>query len=112
MRHAFEAGAARVLAPLGYELRDKVLAERPEGFAGYLEAACQAGMDVNDYEEQRLGWRLPLPTLEAIAFPLLRQDSTICEIGPGTGRWSRHLLTQIPTGELHLVDRRPGWCAF
>ena len=57
VREAFEFGAGRVLAPLGYELRDRALSERPEGFAGYLKAACAAGMDVNDYEEQRLGWR-------------------------------------------------------
>jgi SAM-dependent methyltransferase len=112
MRHALEAGASKILAPLGYELRDKVLSERPEGFAGYLDAACQAGMDVNDYEEQRLGWRQPLPTLEAVAFPFLNSDSTVCEIGPGTGRWSRHLLKQVPGGELHLVDPSPWMVRF
>jgi SAM-dependent methyltransferase len=104
VRHAFEFGAGRVLAPLGYELRDKILSERPEGFAGYLESACQVGMDVNDYEEQCLGWRLPLPTLEALVFPLLREDPRVCEIGPGTGRWSRHLVPRLGRGELHLVD--------
>src|SRR6266851_959403 len=102
VRHAFEFGASRILAPLGYELRDRILSERPEGFAGYLEAACQVGMDVNDYEEQRLGWRLPLPTLEELVLPLLRPDSRVCEIGPGTGRWSRHIINCIPDGELHL----------
>jgi hypothetical protein len=79
-RKAFELGASRVLAPLGYELRDKVLSERPEGFPGYLEAAVQAGLDVNDYEEQRLGWRLPRPTLDEVAYPYLRPDSAVCEI--------------------------------
>jgi SAM-dependent methyltransferase len=111
-RSAFEFGASRVLAPLGYELRDKVLSERPEGFPGYLEAACQAGMDVNDYEEQRLGWRLPRPTLDEVAYPYLRPESTVCEIGPGTGRWSRHILERIPRGELHLVDPSPWMVRF
>jgi SAM-dependent methyltransferase len=110
VRTVVEAGASRVLAPFGYELRDKVLSERPEGFSGYLDAACQAGMDVNDYEEQRLGWRLPLPTLETVLFPLMREDARVCEIGPGTGRWSRHILVRIPKGELHLVDASP-WLA-
>ena len=104
VRAVVEIGASRILGPLGYELRDKVLSERPEGFPGYLQAACQAGMDVNDYEEQRLGWRLPLPTLSELVFPLLRGDSMVCEIGPGTGRWSRHIVQRIPRGELHLVD--------
>src|SRR5438128_1804906 len=112
VRHAFEFGASRVLRPLGYELRDKVLSERPEGFAGYLEAADQAGMDVNDFEEQRLGWRLPLPTLEELVFPLLRPESRVCEIGPGTGRWSRHIVECVPEGELHLVDPSPWMVRF
>lgn len=112
VRHAFEFGASRILAPLGYELRDRVLSERPEGFAGYLEAAYRAGMDVNDYEEQRLGWRLPLPTLEQLVFPLLSPTSRVCEIGPGTGRWSRHIAEQIPQGELHLVDPSPWMVRF
>jgi len=112
VRNAFEFGASRVLAPLGYELRDKVLSERPEGFPGYLSAARAEHMDVNDYEEQRLGWRLPRPTLDEIAYPYLDQDSTVCEIGPGTGRWSRHILSQIPRGELHLVDPSPWMVRF
>lgn len=103
----FEFGASRVLAPLGYEIRDRVLSERPEGFVGYLQAASAAGMDVNDYEEQRLGWRLPVPTLDDVVFPYLTPSSKVCEIGPGTGRWSRHLADRLPEGELHLVDPSP-----
>jgi SAM-dependent methyltransferase len=112
LKKTFEFGASRVLAPLGYELRDRVLSERPEGFPGYLAAARQAALDVNDYEEQRLGWRLPRPTLDEIAFPYLNEDSAVCEIGPGTGRWSRHILPQIPRGELHLVDPSPWMVRF
>jgi SAM-dependent methyltransferase len=111
-RSVFEFGASRVLGPLGYELRDRVLSERPEGFAGYLEAATARGMDVNDYEEQHLGWRLPRPTLDDVVFPYLRADSRVCEIGPGTGRWSRHILARIPDGELHLVDPSPWMVRF
>lgn len=112
VRNAFEFGASRVLAPLGYELRDRVISERPEGFAGYLESAERAGMDVNDYEEQCLGWRLPLPTLEELVFPLLTDESKVCEIGPGTGRWSRHIAARVPRGELHLVDPSPWMVRF
>ena len=50
VRTAVEFGASRVLGPLGYEVRDKVLSERPEGFVGYPEAATRAGMDFSDYE--------------------------------------------------------------
>jgi ubiquinone/menaquinone biosynthesis C-methylase UbiE len=97
---------------LGYEVRDRVLSERPEGFAGYLEQAQQLGMDVNDFEEQRLGWRLPGPTLEHIVFPYLEEDAVVCEIGPGTGRWSRHIADRVPRGELHLVDASPWMVRF
>src|ERR1044072_6703700 len=74
-RQLFHVGADRVLGPLGYQLHDKVLSERPEGFPGYLSEATRLGMDVNDYEEQRLGWRLPRPTLDDGVLPYLRQDS-------------------------------------
>jgi SAM-dependent methyltransferase len=108
----FESGASRLLSPLGYELRDRLLSERPEGFAGYLQRAREAGMDVNDYEEQCLGWRLPQPTLEALVYPLLHSHSVVCEIGPGTGRWSRHIMRKVPHGELHLVDPSPWMVRF
>jgi ubiquinone/menaquinone biosynthesis C-methylase UbiE len=107
-----EIGASRVLRPFGYEVRDRVLSERPEGFPGYLAAATQLRMDVNDYEEQHLGWRLPRPTLDEVLFPYLDEQSVVCEIGPGTGRWSRHILERIPHGQLHLVDASPWMVRF
>jgi SAM-dependent methyltransferase len=112
VRRAFEFGASRVLGPLGYELRDRILSERPEGFVGYLTAATSAAMDVNDYEEQCLGWRLPQPTLDEIVFPYLTSNATVCELGPGTGRWSRHIAERLPQGELHLVDPSPWMVRF
>jgi SAM-dependent methyltransferase len=69
-------------------------------------------MDVNDYEEQRLGWRLPRPTLDEVLFPYLDDASVVCEIGPGTGRWSRHIIPRLPRGELHLVDQSPWMVRF
>jgi len=112
VRNVLEFGANRVLSTLGYELRDRVLAERPEGFPGYLESAQRLGMDVNDYEEQTLGWRLPGPTLAEVVYPYLADTSIVCEIGPGTGRWSRHIVQRIPRGELHLVDASPWMVRF
>ena len=72
-------------------------------------------MDVNDYEEQCLGWRLPLPTLRSRSpFRSCATDAKVCG-DPGracTGRWSRHLLAKIPRGELHLVDPSPWMVRF
>jgi ubiquinone/menaquinone biosynthesis C-methylase UbiE len=61
-------------------------------------------MDVNDYEEQQLGWYPAAALLEATLLPRLRADSLVCEVGPGTGRFSRYILPRIPRGQLHLVD--------
>lgn len=104
VRDVVAAGAAVALRPFGYEVRDRVLSEKPEGFPGYLAVAERLGMDVNDYEESQLGWYPAQPLLEATTFPLLRESSIVCEVGPGTGRFSRLILPRIPQGELHLVD--------
>ena len=104
VRDFVAAGATVALRPFGYEVRDRILSEKPEGFPGYLVAARRMGMDVNDYEESQLGWYPAQPLLEATTFPLLRESSIVCEVGPGTGRFSRLILPRIPQGELHLVD--------
>jgi ubiquinone/menaquinone biosynthesis C-methylase UbiE len=106
------AGAARALRPFGYEVRDRVLSERPEGFPGYLEAAHRLGMDVNDFEESQLGWYPAETLLAATLFPRLRPDSRVCEVGPGTGRFSRLIVPRIGSGQLHLVDHSPWMVRF
>jgi SAM-dependent methyltransferase len=78
-----------------------------DGFPAYVERARQEGIDVNDWIEKNLQWMPALPILEALVFPFVKPDSVICEVGVGTGRWSRHLLERIPRGRLVLVDRSP-----
>jgi ubiquinone/menaquinone biosynthesis C-methylase UbiE len=104
LRDVVAYGAARALRPFGYEVRDRVLSEKPEGFPGYLEAAHRLGMDVNEYEEKQLGWYPAETLLEATLFGHVRPHSVVCELGPGTGRFSRYILPRIPRGQLHLVD--------
>jgi ubiquinone/menaquinone biosynthesis C-methylase UbiE len=89
-----------------------VLGEKPEGFPGYLEAANRLGMDVNDYEESQLGWYPAETLLTATLFPQLQADSIVCEVGPGTGRFSRYIVPRIPRGQLHLVDHSPWMVRF
>ena len=36
----------------------------------------------------------------------------VCEIGPGTGRFSRFIVPRIPQGQLHLVDHSPWMVRF
>src|SRR5687768_278604 len=107
MRDLVAAGAGKALRPFGFEVRDRVLSEKPEGFAGYLQAAQRLGMDVHDYEERELGWYRALALLEATAFPHLLPEWIVCEVGPGTGRFSRHIADRLEHGELHLVDHSP-----
>ena len=112
MRDLVAAGAGKALQPFGFEVRDRILSEKPEGFPGYVEAARRLGMDVNDYEEQQLGWYPAQALLEATTVRYLRPDSVVCEIGPGTGRFSRHIVPRIPAGQLHLVDHSPWMVRF
>src|SRR5258708_22262476 len=104
VRDIVAGGAGRALEPFGFEGRDRILSEKPEGFPGCVEAARRLGLDVNDYEEAQLGWYPAQELLEATAFGHLRTDSVVCEIGPGTGRFSRFIVPRIPHGQLHLVD--------
>src|SRR5215216_2960916 len=112
LRDVVAAGAAIALRPWGFEVRDRVLSEKPEGFPGHLEEARRLGIDVNDYEENHLGWYPAQPLLEATTFPYLREDSIVCEVGPGTGRFSRLIMPRIPQGQLHLVDHSPWMVRF
>jgi ubiquinone/menaquinone biosynthesis C-methylase UbiE len=112
VRDIVAAGAGVALHPFGFEVRDRILSEKPEGFPGYVEAARRLGMDVNEYEEARLGWYPAQPLLEATTFPYLRADSVVCEIGPGTGRFSRWMVPRLPEGQLHLVDHSPWMVRF
>ena len=76
-----------------------------DGFPAYVRSAERARMDVNDWIEANLGWMPALPVLEEIVFPLITETSNVCEVGVGTGRWTRHILKRIPHGKMLLVDR-------
>jgi SAM-dependent methyltransferase len=112
LNRIFEFGANTVLAPFGYEVKYRILNEKPEGFHEYLRKSKQARMDVNDWEEQELGWKPALPILKQTVFPYLECNSIVCELGPGTGRFSRHIMGAIPQGQLHLVDHSPWMVNF
>ena len=46
------------LVPFGCEIRRKTreVDAKAEGFPGYLDQANKMGIDVNEFEEQKLGW--------------------------------------------------------
>jgi SAM-dependent methyltransferase len=112
LRSVAERGAFFLTRRLGYELKPLRVDEKSEGFVGYAAEAKRAGVDVNDWEEQTLGWVPALPALERIVFPVLQSDWRVVEVGPGTGRFSRYLATRLSRGELHLVDHSPWMVGF
>jgi SAM-dependent methyltransferase len=108
IRKTIKLVADASLAVLGCEIRRKTQSDvKAEGFPGYPEQANKVGMDVNDWEEAKLGWEASLPILEQTVFPYLREDSIVCNLGVGTGRWARHIGPRLRHGELHLVDHSP-----
>lgn len=96
-----------ILSPALFAPRDN-----GDGFPTYVAAAAREGKDVNDWIEARLGWVPALPVLEQHVFPFIVERARICEVGVGTGRWSRHIAARIPDGQLLLVDRSPWIVAF
>ena len=54
-------------------------------------------------EEQRIGGSYRRVFKRAI-LPFLKSDSTVMELGPGNGAWSRAILRHIPNGKLITVD--------
>jgi len=94
-----------LLSPFGFHISRKK--KTSSTWVSDLRDAKALNMDVNDWLETKLGWPPALPILEEIVFPHLRNDSLICELGVGTGRHSRHLLSKIPNGEIYLVDNSP-----
>lgn len=101
------------LRKLGYELKKissikinsgKKLAE---GFPEYLHEAEKAGIDVNDYINSKLG--NPVNDLEIILSRELNEikNPVICELGVGTGRWTREIISMIKHNtewKIYLVD--------
>jgi phospholipid N-methyltransferase len=58
---------------------------------------------VRHSEEQRIGGSYRRVFKRAI-LPFLKPDSTVMELGPGNGSWSRAILKHIPNGKLITVD--------
>ncbi len=82
---------------------------KAEAHPSYMVDAAAAGMDINDYQEIRLGFAESLPFLKKTVFPYLDkiQQPLIIELGPGSGRWSRHLIKKVKDnggGSIILAD--------
>ncbi len=96
--------ANAVLAPF-----DLTLARVRRGQACTLDWVAESerqGMAVNDFIEK--DQRKPaLDELQRLVYPRIAPDSTVCELGPGTGVYTRHLNEYLGGGQLHVVDSDP-----
>lgn len=98
-----------VLSPFGLDLVTKL--PQRGCLHEWQEEANKAGMEINDYVEQ--DQRKPaLEELNKLVFPLISKDSIICELGPGTGCYTRRLNDFIENGQLHAVDVDPAVIRF
>jgi ubiquinone/menaquinone biosynthesis C-methylase UbiE len=70
--------------------------------------AREEGVDPNDIGDRE--WNDPLPHLERLYFPHIRPDSVVLELGPGSGRITRHLIGRCQ--EMLLVDYSPAVCEW
>lgn len=80
-----------------------------ETFARWARLAHAQGLaDPNDVGDQE--WNDPLPHLQACYFPHLRADSVVLELGPGSGRITRHLIGRCR--EMILIDYSEAVCQW
>jgi len=70
---------------------------------GWIAEAQEDGMAVNDFIEK--DHRKPaLTELETLVLPRISPASIVCELGPGTGVYTRYINEYITAGEFHVVD--------
>lgn len=56
------------------------------------------------YKEEKLIGGSYRKVFRQAILPYLKSDSSVLELGPGKGSWSRAILAYIPQGELHTID--------
>lgn len=81
--------------------------------AAMIIAAQAAGVYIGDYAEAQ--WEevgIAKRAVENLYLDDLRTDSVILEVGPGTGRYVRYMLTFAPRGAAHLFELDPYWKNF
>lgn len=105
--------ANTILRPLGAELvRYRRAEEEPWDpiFLKWLAAATPSGKDPNDIGDS--DWRDdPLPiALRDHYLPHITPDATVLELGPGTGRLTRHIISRCR--QMILLDRSQLACKF
>lgn len=101
--------ANNALGRLGVQLVRRP-SRRPwdEVFDGWISSAREAGADPNDVGDQ--AWGDPRSYIERAYLPYIGADSVVLEVGPGSGRVTRHLIGRCR--EMILVDYSPRVCRW
>ncbi len=112
MKKEIAALANGALRPLGIQITRVRSLERAwdSEFSQWIAQARAAGTDPNDVGD--LAWNDdPLQeSLERHYLPYIRPDSVVLELGPGTGRLTRHIIARCQ--EMVLVDYSALVCAW
>jgi ubiquinone/menaquinone biosynthesis C-methylase UbiE len=77
-------------------------------FRRWIRQAESAGVDPNDIADERWGEDLLAEGLSDHYLPLVHPDAVILELGPGTGRLTRHVVGSCK--EVIVVDRSSFVC--
>jgi SAM-dependent methyltransferase len=101
----------RALRPFNFELSELRAPHRTiwDGhFTRWIREARASGRDPNDIGDERWSEDLLDIALEQHYLPNVNADSIVLELGPGSGRLSRHLIGACR--ELIVVDASPVTC--
>jgi SAM-dependent methyltransferase len=107
MRQALVSVANKMLSPFGVKLTRLMSPETDRGrpwdraFLGWIARAKALGKDPNEIGDE--AWDAnPLHAMERYVFPHIHGNSVVLELGPGTGRATRHVISRC--GEIIAVD--------
>ncbi len=82
------------LVPLGAEITKRPSDLKPwdQDFIDWVAKARAAGKDPNDFGDESWGNENLVVALQEIYLPNIKPSDTVLEVGPGTGRLTRHLI--------------------
>jgi SAM-dependent methyltransferase len=98
-------GVNKLLAPTDVQLIRKREASWDDAFREWIRESKARGLDPNDLGDERWGSDLLEDGLRTYYLPFVGQDSVVFELGPGTGRLTRHLIGRV--GRVVLADYSP-----
>jgi SAM-dependent methyltransferase len=113
----FKSLAKRMLAAAGYSLT-RLPARNPLAPGEYLTLdmirdAEESGMYVGDFMEKQWGEEgKSLEVVETLYVPRVKPDSTVLEVGPGTGMYILKLIRHLPEGSVHLFELDAYWSNY